>query len=527
MSAPGQYEFLVALIVAVIALELLSRRLRLPSAAAFILGGLLLAVVPGIPTFSMDPDLVLLVFLPPLLMNGGYQTAWAEFRENITGITLLAVVAVVVTTLVVGLVTHQVSPHLPWAVCFALGAIASPPDAVAAGAILLSLNLPGRLTATLEGESLLNDASGLVLLRFAIVAALTSAFNAWSALLQFAWMTAGGIGLGWAAGRAALALLKRLRDSEIAILVTLLLPIAAYILGDRLGVSGVLATVVAGIVVGRSQHAVLSAATRLRAQAFWGVLVFIFESILFILVGLALRDVLARARSLGKGWSWVLPLCAIVAATVIARFARIFAAVALRRLFRSATGRGAAPPSAAVATVLSWAGMRGVVTLAAALSLPQSFLGRDFVLAAAFAVILATVLIQGPTLAPLIRALRLSGAAELLDRRDSADRAWADMTSAQHKAIVELSRQEDGSERHPRLLDQYGLRARLAREFLQNREEHTATKSEHNAAVLAAIGAGRQEVLRLHADGEIHDQVLRDLERELDLQQLVVDGYAS
>lgn len=527
MTASSQYEFLVALIVTVIVLELLARRLRFPSTAAFILGGGALALVPGIPTFSMNPDLVLLVFLPPLLMNGGYQTGWAEFRENLTAITLLAVGAVAFTTLVVGVVAHLAAPQVPWAVCFALGAIVSPPDSVAASAILRRLNLPGRLTATLEGESLLNDASGLVLFRFAIVAALTGAFNASDALIQFAWVTTGGLILGCAAGWLAVIALKRLRDSEIAILVTLLAPIATYILGDRLGVSGVLATVVVGIVVGRQQHAVLSAATRIRAQAFWGVLVFIFESILFILIGLALRDILSRARNLGEGWNALVPLAAIVVATVAARFTWIFAAAAVRRVVFTATGRGEPAPSAAVATVLSWAGMRGVVTLAAALSLPSTLPGRDFVLAAAFAVILATVLIQGPTLAPLIRLLRLNGAAELLDRRDSADRAWADMIDAQLQAIAELSHRPDGSERHPRLLEQYGLRARLARDYLSNREDHTDVKAEHNAAVLAAIAAGRREVLRLHASGDIHDQVLKELERELDLQQLVSEGYAE
>ena len=525
MTDTAQYEFLIGLLVATMVLELVARRLRLPSAAALIVGGSALALLPGLPPVSIDPDLVLVVFLPPLLMNGGYFTAWSDFWENIGGIALLALGAVAFTTAAVGLVAHLLVPGLPWAACFALGAIVSPPDAVAATAVLERLHLPGRLSATLQGESLLNDASGLVLFKFAVVAAMTGVFSPAAAAGNFVLLTIGGIAFGWAVGTVGLAALRRLQDAQLAILTTLLLSPIAYIGGERLGVSGVLATVTAGILVGRHQHAVLTASIRMRATAFWKVLVFLLESVLFILIGLALRDVLARlASSPDAGRTW-LAAGGVVAAVVVTRFAWLFGSYLGLRVAQRLHLRSGPEPSLRVATMLSWAGMRGVVTLAAALSLPSGFPGRDFILASAFAVILVTVLVQGTTLGPLIEALRLGDPGETLLRQESADLAWSRMMSAQHAAIAKLSRLPDGTERHPRLLEQYGRRAQLADGFIKDRGAHQVIKNEHHDAVLKAIEAGREEILRMHRSGEIHDEVMRQLEHELDLQQVVAESH--
>lgn len=525
MSPEHQFEFLVVLLIVIAVLEVVARRLRFPPAAAFILGGSVLALLPGVPAFSIDPGLVLLVFLPPLLMTGGYFTAWADFRANLGAIALFAVGAVAFTTAVVGVAAHIFVPDLPWAVCFALGAVVSPPDAVAASAVLKRLNLPGRLTATLEGESLLNDASGLVLFRLAVAATLTGTFSAWDASATFVVLSVGGVALGWAFGRVGLELLKRLQDSQLAILVTLLLPTAAYITGERVHVSGVLAVVTAGIVVGRHQHGVLSAATRIRAQAFWGVLTFLLESLLFVLIGLALRDVVDRLFRLpGAARSVWLPVVAVVVATIVARFVWAYGSWLARLAARALGSRTVAMPSLATATVLGWAGMRGVVTLAAALSLPANVPGRDFVLVSAFAVIFVTVFFQGTTLGPLVRVLRISGAHEQAGRKESEARARASIAHAQLQAITGVSQQPDGTQRHPRLLEQFGRRAELAAAAMDNREAHELSRTDHHATVLEAIRAGRSEALRLHAYGEIHDEVLRSIEWELDLQQLTAES---
>jgi Na+/H+ antiporter len=525
MSAASQYEFLVLLLVAIVVLELLARRLHLPPAAAFIIGGITLALSPGVPTFSIDPDLVLVIFMPPLLMNGAYFTVWREFRENVTGIMLLALGAVAFTTFAVGIVTKQLVPGLPWALCFALGAIVSPPDAVAAGAILERLSLPSRLGALLQGESLLNDASGLVIFRFAVAAALTGAFSVPAAIGQFFVLTIGGIAFGFLVAWIGIFVIRRLRDSELIITSSLLLAALSYVGGESLHVSGVLATVTTGLVFGRRQHEVFSAATRIRAQAFWKVLVFLLESILFILIGLSLRGVLAR---MGAAQSLLAPIFGVIVAVFGSRVIWMFGSDVLRRGARLLGYGGGSDPSLSMATVMSWAGMRGVVTLAAALSLPVSLTGRHFILVASFSVILVTVLLQGTTLAPLIRLLGLTGGpAERRLRQESEDLAWMRMTEAQFRTIQLASLQPDGTQRHPRLLEQFGHRARLAAQFIAERDAHSPIKREHFNVVLQAIDAGRAEVLQMHRIGEIHDRVLREMERDLDLQQLVAESHTD
>ena len=528
MAAEVQYDFLVGLLIAVLGLELTARRFGLPPAAALIVGGIALALIPAVPSFTIEPSLVMIVFLPPLLMNGGYFTPWRDFRENFIGIALLAVGAVAFTTLVVGWTSHALVPGLPWAACFALGAIVSPPDAVAANAILERLSLPARMTALLQGESLINDASGLVLLKFAVAAALTGAFSAPAALGTFAYLVLGGVAVGTATAVAGTWVLRRLRASELAILVTLLLSVLSYGLAERLGASGVLAVVATGLIVGRRQHTVLSAAVRIRAAAFWKVLVFALESLLFIFIGLSLREVVAEASAepdVVKGL--LLPVTGVVVAVVATRFVWLVGTFLGRTVLRRLGAIGGPEPSLAMATVMSWAGMRGAVTLAAALSLATDFPGRSFILASAFAVIVVTVLLQGMTLNSLVRALGLSGEAEEEALRDSEERAWARTTAAQFETIRQLSASEDGQEKHPRLVEQYGKRAQLAADFVGNRDDHLSTKAEHEKTVIAAVRAGRRELLRLHAAGEIHDRVLHSIEGELDLQQLVAESSAS
>jgi monovalent cation/hydrogen antiporter len=526
MSGSLEYEFLVCLLMAILLLELVARRLQLPPAAAFIVGGVVLALIPRIPSMQIEPDLILLIFLPPLLMNGAYFTDWRAFKENFAGIASLALGAVLFTTLAVGVAAKWLVPALPWAVCFALGAILSPPDAVAANAVLDRLSLPGRMIAVLQGESLVNDASGLVLFRFAVAAALTGSFSAGRAVGSFCLLAVGGLAVGLAIGWLGVIAIRRLRDTDLTITSTLLLAGLSYFSGEWLHVSGVLATVATGLLLGWHQHEIFSAATRVRAQAFWRVLVFLLESLLFILIGLSLRGVLTRVGGLRHGLlELAAPVLGVIAAVVLSRFAWMLGTY----LFRSGArllGRAAHErPSLGTAIVMSWAGMRGVVTLAGALSLPGSFPGRDLVLACAFGVILATVLLQGTTLGLLIRMLRMTSPEEAKRLAHSGDLAWARMTDAQFKTITALSHQADGAERHPRLLEQYRLRARLAAEYLKDKSAHETVKAEHFAAVAAAIRAGRAEALRMHRAGEIRDSVLREIEHELDLQQMVAESH--
>jgi CPA1 family monovalent cation:H+ antiporter len=524
MNSEHTYEFLVLLLMATVILELIARRLRLPPAAALIVGGVVLALTPGVPQIEIDPSLVMLVFLPPLLMRSAYYTVWGDFKRYFTGIASLALGAVAFTTLAVGIVFHLLLPGLPWSVGFALGAIVSPPDAVAAGAILERLHLPSRITALLEGESLVNDASGLVLLRFAVAATLTGAFSLTEALTSLIWVTLAGIAVGLSIGWVGLVVIRKLRDSELIITSTLLLAALSYIAAEKLGGSGVLSTVSTGLLLGWHQHEMFRAETRIRAQAFWKALVFVMESLLFILIGLSLRGVLNRFGGFQQGMmSLELPVLAVVVTVICARFAWLLTAGTIGRFaFRLRRLHGAA--SLATTVVMSWAGMRGVVTLTGALSLPANFPGRDLILVSAFAVIIVTVLLQGSTLGPLISLLGVVGSDERHTVQANEAMAWRRVANAQYKAIQALSQDADGNERHPRLLEQYGHRAQVAAHYERDREFHHAIKLEHFETVLAAIAAGRAEILKMHKAGEIHDEVLRQLEHELDLQEMAAEN---
>ena len=521
MSAAHQFELVLLLLAVVIGLELVARRMNLPPAAALIVGGIGLALVPHMPQIELDPDLALVLFLPPLLLASAYLTVWRDFVANLRIILQLAVGAVLFTTLAVGVVTHWVVPSLPWAACFALGAIVSPPDAVAAKAVLARVKLPPRVVVLLEGESLLNDASGIVLFRVAVAAGLTGAFDAWDTVLDFSVVAVGGVVVGVASGFATMALLGRLKDPVLVAVTSLLAAWVSYIAAERLHVSGVLSTVACGLVMGVRQHRVLDAATRTRSRSVWEVTNFVLESLVFILIGLSLRGVLQR---LGGTWDSIIGLLpavsAIVAAVVLSRFVWMVAATYIPRALIPALLRRDPYPPLAVPVVMSWAGMRGVVSLAIALSLPVGFPGRDFILATTFAVILVTVLVQGTTLGPLIRALhlgefRLSGAETLPEHE-----ARAHVALAQLEAVNRESEGHDGAHRHPRLVEQYAFRARASARFSAAPDKHEADRTEHFRVVLAAIAAGRAELLRLHEEGKVHDSVLHALEEELDLEEM-------
>jgi CPA1 family monovalent cation:H+ antiporter len=521
MSSVMGFKVVLLSLVAIIGLELLAKRLRLPPAAALLVGGAAMAFVPGLPRFNLDPELVLIVFLPPLLMDGAYFSVWDEFKRNLGGILLLAIGAVAFTTLAVGLVVHWVVPALPWAACFALGAIVSPPDAVAAKAVLERVALPRRLMVILEGESLLNDAAGLVLFRFAVAAALTGTFSAQHAIGRFAVLALGGVTVGVAVGFLVVKLLRYLDDAYLVVVASTLSAWISYIVGDVLDVSGVIATVSCGMVLGWHQHEVFSAAVRMRGTAFWQVLIFLMEALVFMLIGLSLRGVIVRLGGVGDTLTAFAPAVgAVLAAVVLSRFVWVFVTEWLKALVCKLTRREGGTADWRSATVTSWAGMRGVVTLAIALSLPETMPGRDLILVASFAVILVTVLGQGTTIGPLIQWINPDHAAERNARHLTEPQAWARLEAAQLAAIQPLVHGPDGSVIHPRLLEQYSYRARITQGYQNEAAFPAAERAAHYDVVLAAVSAARIELLHLHRTGLLHDELLTILEHDLDLQEI-------
>lgn len=519
MSPVLAFKLVLLSFLAIVALELLAKRLRLPPAAALLVGGAGIAFLPGLPPVNLDPDLVLIVFLPPLLMDGAYFSVWEEFKRNVGGIMMLAIGAVAFTTLAVGVAVHLVAPGLPWAACFALGAIVSPPDAVAAKAVLERVALPRRLMVLLEGESLLNDAAGLVLFRFAVAAALTGAFSTGDAVVRFAQLGVGGVAVGFIVGWLIVRFLKLVEDDYLVITVAVLAAWISYIAGELFEVSGVIATVTTGMMLGWHQHEVFSASVRNRGTAFWQVIVFLLEALVFVLIGLSLRGVIERLGGLGEVFATMTPaVAAVVAAVVASRFVWVFAVELLKAPVARLRGRGPRGDWKA-ATVMGWAGMRGVVTLAIALSLPDAMPGRDLILVAAFAVILVTVLLQGTTIGPLIRLLKLRDPGPAAHHL-TEPQTWARVEAAQLSAIQPLVHDAEGNVIHPRLLEQYTYRASVTARHQDEPAFPQRERDAHYDVVLAAIAAGRAELLRLHRGGQIHDEMLYLLERDLDLQEI-------
>lgn len=334
MEGTHLFELVIAMFLAIIVLHYIAHRLGLPPSVALLAGGGTLAFVPGLPTISVNPELVLVIFLPPLLLDGAWSISVDRLKRHVFGIASLAIGAVLFTTVIVAVVVHFLMPSLPWAACAALGAIVSPPDAVSARAVLERIRIPRRLQILLEGESLLNDASGLVLFRFAVAAAAGGVFSTVDALGEFFFLAVGGAAVGAFVGLLWVKTVRHLGDEYLMIAATAVLSWAAYILAEQAQTSGVIATVTAGLIASWHQHTVLSAATRMRGTSFWNVLVFLMEAMVFILIGLSLRDVVERGGGFGSiASSMALPALAVLVTLVAARFVWIFASDLVIRLF--------------------------------------------------------------------------------------------------------------------------------------------------------------------------------------------------
>jgi Na+/H+ antiporter len=523
------FELLIAMLFAVIALHWVAHRLHLPPAVALIVGGAALAFIPGLPTISLDPELVLVIFLPPLLMDGAWFMAVRNLRRHLMGILSLAVGAVVFTTIVVAVMTHWLMPSLPWAVCAALGAIVSPPDAVSARAILQRVHLPQRLSTLLEGESLLNDATGLVLFRFALAAAAVGAdsFSVTGAMGEFALLALGGVAVGAACAGVWVFFAKMLTDEYLVIATSVLLCWATYIAAEHVHVSGVIATVVCGLICGWYQHSVFSAAIRMRGTSFWTVMIFLLEASVFMLIGSSLREVIDDAGGFRVVFAEMgVPILWIVLAMTAARFAWIFACDGIIVLRRRMGFKRFETMGWRASTVLSWAGMRGVVTLAIALSLPADLPRRDFLLVAAFAVILITVLIQGTTLGLMIKWLNPPDTGTRVAPLGMSQ-AEVVIAKAQVKVIEARAHAPDGKLLHPQLLERYRQRAAISERYAGNEQHYEPRLQAHFDLILESVAAARVELVRLHREGQIDDRVLHELERDLDLEEMTAHSAKS
>ncbi|HUG05444.1 MAG TPA: Na+/H+ antiporter [Candidatus Limnocylindria bacterium] len=511
-------ELVLLLLVVVTALTVVAKRLAIQYPIVMVLGGLMLSLVPGLPALELPPDLVFLVFLPPILYAGGYFTSVRDFKANLRPIVLLAFGLVVFTAAVVGVVAHALVPSLGWAGAFALGAIVSPPDAVAATAIFQRVGVPRRIVTILEGESLVNDATALVLYRFAIAAAAAGTFSVVDAGASFVLVAAGGLAVGFVVGALTVWLLAHIRDTAVAVTITLLAPFATFLAGETLGVSGVLATVLAGIYARRAERRASSDARVVSAGA-WQIVLFLLNGMVFVLIGLQLPSVV---RGLDASVERLVLITAGVAlAVVLARFVWVYPATYIARLI-PAVGRGDPGPPWQAVFIIGWSGLRGVVSLAAALALPVGFPERDLILFLVFAVILVTLVGQGATLPLVIRRLGLAPDGDL-----AHDEAHArGLTTEAALARIEELRSEWPS--HVELVDQLRDRyAHRARHDQAHHEDGGAAEQElleHGLIRREVIDAERRAAFELHERGVITDDVLRRLERDLDLEDLRMEA---
>jgi Na+/H+ antiporter len=514
---------LLALLIAVAALLAVAPTLRIPYPILLVLGGLALGFVPGVPTVQLPPALVLVAILPPLLYSSAFFTSLRELRANIRPIGLLAVGLVLTTMVAVALVAHALVDDMSWTAAFVLGAVVSPTDPIAATAIMRRLGVPRRTVSIVEGESLVNDGTALVLYRVAVTAAVAGTFSVWGASWRLLWSIGGGVAIGLAVGFLVAAVRRRLDNPPVEITIALLTGYVAFIPANAVAASGVLAVVTAGIYLGWHTPELTSFQTRLQGGAVWEIFTFVLNALLFVLVGLQLPRILDALTGFSAAkllWWGVLVTGTVVAARLV--FVPVF--TYLPRRFLGAFEPNSPPPTPARAFVVSWAGMRGAVSLAAALAIPLTTTGggafpqRDLIVFLTFCVIFGTLVVQGLTLPVAIRLLGIE--ADHLDEKEHA-KARIKAADAALARLDELLEEdwvrEDTAER---LRGLYGFRRdRFLSRFDENDDGAIEERSLNYQRLRRELfDAERTAIVDLRRRGVIDDEVERRLYRELDLE---------
>ena len=527
---PHEILIVLALIFGMCLLYMASRKLKLPYPMFLVLGGLAICFIPGTPTIRISPELIFLIFLPPILYEAAWLTSWNDFWRWRRAITSLAFPLVFITSLAVAFVSQAVIPGFTWALGFMLGGIVSPPDAVAANSVMREVTVPKRISTILEGESLLNDASSLIVFRFALAAVLTGQFALKTAIGEFLLVVIMGISIGVAIGFAIFLIHKLLpTTATIDVVISLISPYLMYLTAELFHFSGVLAVVSGGLFLSSVSHKFLNYETRIRAQSVWEALIFLLNGLIFILIGLQLPAIMEGMQenySIAEAVSYAL----LITLTVVGvRILYVFPSTYIPRLFlQSARDIEETPPVAGV-FLIGWAGMRGVVSLATALSIPlllesgEKFPFRNLILFITFIVILITLLVQGLSLKWLIPAFKLreSGEAkpkeeQLAEIRVRMARVSLDHLNENYTEEVndnpKLSRfyeQLEHAQRHEELLI-------LDKEAAQHQKKNFEVFSR---VFLELVRVRRYELLQIRKEKTYDDHVLREIEHTIDLEE--------
>ena len=514
-------ELVLICLVAVALLAIVAQKIRVPYPILLTVGGGVLALVPGLPAIHLDPQLVFNLFLPPLLYPAAVYTSWRDFRANLRSILPLAIFLVLLTMTGTAYVFHALT-GLPLAVGFVFGALISPPDAVAALAMTKGLKVPRKIIVILEGESLVNDATSFISFRFAVAAVLTGSFSLGQASVRFLLVAAGGIVVGLATGWLATQVQKRLDDPPVQTVFSLLTPYVAYFSGEKLHVSGILAVVIAGIYYGWRAPRVLSGRMRLQAVPVWQIVAFILNGILFMLIGLQLPQVI-HALAPGSAMTVVTLAILILFVIVLIRFVWMFGANYLIRLFNRVFHHRT-PPLWKHTAFIAWTGMRGADSLAGALAIPfvlpngAPFPGRDLILLLTFCVIFGTLVVQGFTLKPLIRWLKIVD-----DHVPEKEERMARL-KANEAALARIEEMGSSSQTRPenveRLRSEYADRIRqLSKDTSHGETIRRLFSRDFEELAREALDTERDTVITLRNDEAIDDEVLRRIQRDIDLAE--------
>jgi monovalent cation/hydrogen antiporter len=514
-----EIELLILLLLAIALLAQLAGRLRVPYPVFLVLAGLAIAAIPGIPRIDLGPDVVFLVFLPALLYAAAFVSSPRDLWDQAGRIGLLAIALVVLTVVVVAAVARVLIGDLSWPMAFVLGAVLAPTDPVAATSVFRRIPVPERVGVVVEGEALVNDGVGLTLYRVAVGAATAGTFSLASAALQTVLVAAGGIAIGLAVGWVLAHLKRRVQEPEIEITLSLFTPYAAYIAAEAAHASGILAAVTVGLYSGGTAGRVLLPETRVKVQAFWSAVAFLLDSVLFVLVGLQMPVVLdaLAPRPLAN---YLLPALGIAFATMAVRMAFVFVVAAIRDRLPHADH--ALPRGERL--VVGWSGMRGAVSLAAALAIPRTtdagapLAGVDVVLLVTFVTILVTIVVQGMTLPLLVRATGLGRSAEE-ERREQEARLQA------AEAALERLDQAGAQDEAPdttveRLRTTYTEHAERAAAELDHDGTETEDSSEAYRELRSlTLAAERDAVAQLRREGKLSNETARRLQHEIDLAE--------
>ncbi len=522
-------ELIIVLLFMVLVLAIIAFRLNIPYPMVLLVGGIVIAFTPGLPRVTLDPELVFVLFLPPILFSAAYLTSWRDFKANRRPIGLLAVGGVLVTMSIVAVVARMLIPEISWPIAFLLGAIVSPPDAVAATAIFQRLGVPHRTVTILEGESLVNDATALIAYRFAVAAVVAGTFSIWEASIQFVLVASGGVLLGLAAGWVMGQIIRWISEPALSIAATLIFPLGIYLLAEYLHVSGVLATVAAGLTYSRRQSLSTTPEERSGGFAVWTTGILLINCLVFILMGLQLGEIVdsLRARGDGSGASLLDLLgqgLAISLAVIVARFLWVYPAAYVPRLLSSRLRAADPELRQAAVFVTAWSGLRGIVSLAAALALPLTldngdpFPFREETVLITFIVIAVTLLGQGLPLPWLMEKLDFHDDGKLESefigaRRLAANAIIERLQAVEHEPWAPLGHVIELRTRFSHSLEHLPETGRVEDYDTEHIESHNRLRNE-------VFDAARKAVVDARNRGEIGDDARLHVEQELDLESL-------